>query len=233
LPIPSRLVLRYAHFDRTMGAAVDELVDVRISGLLCRCLASGPNDFAVMKHGDSIGDLPGAGHITGNRNRRSAEIVDAFTDQLADHICHDRIKARRWFIEEKEFRFCNNRPGDADPFLHAAGQFMRVQVDDFRGKTHRPNGFCGFFPGGLLCQLFFLKQLESDILADRQTIEEAGVLEQDPESVDETHSIVAAQAYGFLAIDPDASGIRRLQAQDAFQQQARPRLAHGSGRRLW
>ena len=41
--------------------------------------------------------------------------LHAFNDQVVDHVAHDRIQSGGRFVEENDFRFGGDRPGQADP----------------------------------------------------------------------------------------------------------------------
>ena len=66
---------RDRHFDRPLGADVDELIDIGIATVVDRIDGAGPDDFAFIDHRDLIGDLAHRRHVVGDRNCRDAEVA--------------------------------------------------------------------------------------------------------------------------------------------------------------
>ena len=82
---------------------------------LCRPL---PSDPAVVQHRHLIRDALRAGHVTGDDERRRAEFLNALQNHVVDDVAHDRIEARRRFVQEQDFGIRRNRARQTDTFLH-------------------------------------------------------------------------------------------------------------------
>src|SRR3546814_14972969 len=67
----------HLHLDRSVGAAVNELVDVGIAGAVDLRRRADPDDLALVEHGDAFGDAPGAGHVVGDRQGGRAQALPA------------------------------------------------------------------------------------------------------------------------------------------------------------
>ena len=106
--------------DRTVGTAVDELVDIFVAGLVEVADRTVPDDPALPQHRDVVGDLAGAGHVMRDRQRSRAEALDRLDDQFVDDVGHDRVEAGRRLVEEDDFRVGGDGAGKAHPLLHPA-----------------------------------------------------------------------------------------------------------------
>src|SRR5512143_38122 len=73
--------LPHLHLYRPLGAAMDELVDMGLAGMVDLADRTLPDQAAVIEHGDAMADLAGRRHVVGDRHRGGAEIADAFHDQ--------------------------------------------------------------------------------------------------------------------------------------------------------
>src|SRR3546814_3265920 len=78
----------HLHLDRSLGATVDELVDVGIAGAVDVGGAAGPGDLAPVQHRHPVGDAPRAGHVVGDRQRGGAAALHAVDDQAVDDVAH-------------------------------------------------------------------------------------------------------------------------------------------------
>src|SRR5260370_1103539 len=125
------------HLDRAGGAAVDELVDIGIAGIVDLRLGAVPDDFSVIDHGDPVGDLARRDHVVGDRYSRGAELLDAFHDELVDDVGHDRVEPARRLVEEDDLRLGGDGARQCDPLLHAARQFGRHELGDVGAEPDR------------------------------------------------------------------------------------------------
>src|SRR5262245_40477834 len=68
----------HLHLDRTFGATVDELVDMRVARAIDLRGAALPDQAALVEHADAMADLARARHVVGDRHCGGAKIADAF-----------------------------------------------------------------------------------------------------------------------------------------------------------
>ena len=69
-------------FDGPFGTAVDELVDIRVAAAIDLTDLTVPDQFALVEHGDPVGDFAGAGHVMGDRDGARTQ---------ASHIVRDQV----------------------------------------------------------------------------------------------------------------------------------------------
>ena len=109
---------------------------------------------------------------------RRAEAAHLFNDQVVDRVGGNRVETRRRFVEEDQVRFGNDRAGERDAFLHAAGDFGRVQVGHICTEAYFFQCLdCPFFRLATL-HAIGIDQAEGDILPDGETVEQGACLEQ-------------------------------------------------------
>src|SRR6185312_6133327 len=204
------------HLNRALGAAVDELIDVRIPGVVDLARLAVPDDAAFVDHGDAVGDLARARHVMRDRDRGRAEILDAFDDEIVDYIAHDRIEAGGRLVEDDDLGLGGDGAGEANALLHAARQLGWTQLADFGAKPDRAELFQRDVFGYAAIHAAALDQAESDILPDAQRIEQRRALEQHAEFLHQRFAMAARQRRDFLSVDLDRAGIGIDQAEDAF-----------------
>src|SRR5260221_5577829 len=205
------------HFDRAAGAAVDELVDIGVAGIVDLALGTVPDDLAAIDHGDAVGDLARRGHVVGDRHRGGAELLDAFDDQLVDDIGHDRVEPGGRLVEKDDLGLGGDGAGEGDALLHAARQLGRHELADIGAEPD---------PGELLQRHLLRRcatgaathdQAEGDVLPDRQRVEEGAALEQHAEFAHQLLALAGREVGDLLAVDRDRAGIGLDEAEDAFQ----------------
>src|SRR3546814_16420281 len=69
--------LQYFHLERAIGAAVDELVDIGVAGVVDLGGGAVPDDLALVDHREVIGDLARAGHVVGDAQRGGPPLLHA------------------------------------------------------------------------------------------------------------------------------------------------------------
>ena len=52
---------------------------------------AGPDGFTFVQHGNPVRDSASGRHIVADGQGGSAQVSDAFGNQIVDHIAHDRI----------------------------------------------------------------------------------------------------------------------------------------------
>src|SRR3569833_4318117 len=57
------------HYNRSLRAAVDELVLIFVAAVVDVLRRALPDDLAAIEHGDAVGNLAGAGHVVGDAQR--------------------------------------------------------------------------------------------------------------------------------------------------------------------
>ena len=63
-----------------------------------------------------------------DRDGGCAEAAHLFEDEVVDRIGGDRVEAGGGLIEEDQVRLGDDRAGERDALLHAAGNLSRVEV---------------------------------------------------------------------------------------------------------
>src|SRR5262245_39493307 len=96
----SNLGFQYLHLDRTFGAAMDELVDVRIRAGVDGTRWALPDDLALVDHGDAVGDLACRRHVVGDGDGRCAQALHTVNDEVVDDVGHDRVETSGRLVEE-------------------------------------------------------------------------------------------------------------------------------------
>ena len=99
---------------------MDELVDIVVVAVVDLRRVAFPDNFAVIEHGDAVGDFADTGHIMRDAKRRCAKFARAFNDELIDDVGHNRVKAGGGFIKENDFGIGGDGARECDAFLHAA-----------------------------------------------------------------------------------------------------------------
>src|ERR1700745_4062432 len=79
------------HLDRSLGAAVDELIDIWVAGTVDLGGWALPDDPPLVQHRNSVRDLACAHEGVGYRHRRGAALAHASYDQIVNDVGHDRI----------------------------------------------------------------------------------------------------------------------------------------------
>src|SRR3546814_14249986 len=87
----------HLHLDRSVGAAVNELVDVGIAGAVDLRRRADPDDLALVEHGDAVGDAPGAGQI-GRASRRARVCQSVYRSVVA--VSLKKITQKRAVMEK-------------------------------------------------------------------------------------------------------------------------------------
>ena len=216
---PFWLSLGFEHFhlDWPGAAAVDELVDVGVVAVVDGFGGALPDDFALVDHGDVIGDLAGACHVVGDGDGGGAEALHAIDDELVDDVGHDGIKAGGGFVEEDDFGIGGDGAGQPHALLHAAGKLRRKEFANFGIEAD----LAEFFDGNFFCfaarHVAALDQAEGDIFPDGQGVKKRAALKQHAEAAQVFIAAYAFQAGDFLAAHLDGAGIGAEDSEDAFQ----------------
>src|SRR5579862_8267912 len=76
----------YSHLNRTLSPSVDELLHIRVAGMVDLFGRALPDDLAAIEHGDLVGDLARRDHVMGDGERRGADILHGGDDQVVDNV---------------------------------------------------------------------------------------------------------------------------------------------------
>src|SRR5260370_10392531 len=169
-------------------------------------------------YGDAVGDVAGADHVVGDRNRGRADLTHAFDDQIIDYIRHDRIEAGGRLVEKHNFRIGGDRTRQCYRLLHSAGKFGRAQQRDFWPE---PDG-CELgerdLSGRRPLHAASSNQTERDILPYAERIEQGAALKQHAEFLHQLFTGAARQPDRLGAVDADRARFGLQQAEDALDQ---------------
>jgi hypothetical protein len=135
-------------------------------------------------------------------------------DQLVDDITHDRVEAGRRFVVEHHLGVEYQRPGQPNPFLHAARQFRRVLVLHPRRQTHFLQPPPHFLPDLRLDRPAVHAQPEGHVVVDRQAVEQGGPLEQEADAQPLPGQLALRQVGQHPAVEGDPTRGRAEQADD-------------------
>ncbi len=101
------------------------------------------HDLAVAHDQDPVAELERLGEVVGDEHHRLAELA-VEPDHLVLHVAADqRVERRERLVEQQDVGVAGERPRQADPLLHAAGELVGVgvlvarqahQVDDVAGR---------------------------------------------------------------------------------------------------
>ena len=172
----------HLHLDRPLGAAVDELVDIGVAGMVDLGGRAVPDDAALVQHRDAVGDLARADHVVGDRDRGGAELAHAFDDQLVDHVGHDRVEPGGRLVEEDDLGLGGDGAGERHALLHAARQLGRAAARRLRARARpRRASASAISLRRVPRHAAPLDQAEGDVLPDAQRVEQGAALEQHAE----------------------------------------------------
>ena len=145
--------------------------------------------------------------------------LDAFHDQLVDHVGHDRIEAGGRLVEEDDLRLARRWRGPA----RRASACRRTAPTERARRFPAPRPTLRelgerHLPGLGRRHAVALDQSEGDVLPDAQRVEQGAALEQHAELAHHVGALAIAEAGRLLAVDLDRAAVGPHQAEDAFQQ---------------
>ncbi len=164
------------------------------------CDRAGHEDFALIEHGDRIGDLERAFELVRHDDDRHAQRIAQAQDQLVELGRDDRIEARRRLVEEEELRIHHDRARERCALDHAAGQLARHQilkaaeVDDFELEPAHD-------ADRRRIERRVLAQRQRDVLADRQRRQQRAALERNADAPMQIEHLAIARAAQINAED--------------------------------
>jgi len=93
-------------------------------------------ESTFVKHRDTVGDTEGTWQVMGYDDHCHLEGPLEKENQLIQFRSNYRIEPGRRFIKHQDLRIQCESTRNCGPFLHAAGQLLRVQVAKLRETNH-------------------------------------------------------------------------------------------------
>src|SRR5678810_911167 len=169
------LSLSAPHHDGTFRASLDELAHERMIGFANFVRRSLEDHDAVVKHGDAMAHLVGAGQIVRDHDAGDLELAGKLDDEIVDHIRHDGIEASGGLVIQYALRIHGDGARKADAFLHSPRELRGHLAADAFEPDHAQLFIADL--RDLLVGLFgVLADREPDVLRHRQRIEERSAL---------------------------------------------------------
>ena len=82
----------------------------------------------------AVGDIGMHRHVVRDEQHRRADLLLRLADHREHILLHDDVERRRRFVGDDEFRTADGRKRYRDTLLHAAGELVRIGVEDVGGK---------------------------------------------------------------------------------------------------
>ena len=149
-------------------------------------------------------DEKGVAQLVRHHDRPHLFEIAQLDDLLVHRDGRDRVEPRGRLIVQEDARLRRHGPGDGDPPALAARELRWPPIDVLR-KTHEPQHFLHARANLGERPVHLLVELEADVLADRERIEERALLEHHaqpaphPKQVALLHLIHALAAHVHLA----------------------------------
>ncbi len=166
-----------------------------------------------VQEGDPVGHAQHAGDVVADDDARRARPVARVHDELVDRIGRDGIEAARRLVVQQDFGFHRQRPGQADPFAHAATQFVghqaavSLKADGSQLLVNDPGCF-------LLTDVPLSPNAKEDVVTDVEVIEQGRVLE------DHSHPLTGSVRLPFDAdaVHDDVAGRDGQESRNALEE---------------
>ena len=89
--------------------------------------------LALIHHQDALRDLGDHTHVVGDEDDRHVHLVLERPDELQDLGLNRHVERGRGFVGDQQRGFAGERHRDHHPLPHAAGELVRMPVEDLRG----------------------------------------------------------------------------------------------------
>src|SRR5690606_19992557 len=123
--IVRRVMERY----RPVGDTLHELTDARVIGIHQLIWRAEAQHLGIAHHIDVVGDARCLGQVMGDHDTGDAQRIVEQADQAHQYAHGDWVLADERLVIHENLWVQGNGPGQGYPALHAAGQFVRHQVD--------------------------------------------------------------------------------------------------------
>ena len=153
---------------------------------------------------DAVGEVDGLVEIVGDEENRDVDVTPD-VEEVSLHLSAGLgVERAEGLVHEEDAGLVCESAGDGDALLHAAGEFVRVGVFEFR-EADEVDPFAGF---GLGVEPRFSADLEAehDVAFDREPGEEGVTLED--------HATVGAGAVDGVAVEEDLAIVREIETGD-------------------
>jgi hypothetical protein len=155
----------------------------------------------------------------GDHDARHPELLLQPVDLAVDDRRRHRIEARRRLVVEEDLRLADDRPGQPDPLLHAAGEVGRRQTLHALEPDH-PQRLAHLHADDAGLQLRVLEKRQRHVLADRHPVDQRPALEEVAEALAELAELLHVHVGDVPAVDQHAPLVRLQQADDVLQRDA-------------
>ena len=193
----------------------DKRVD-RIEELLPRPRFDDP---ALPEYSEEVGDPARGVEVVADDQVAAAVLRVHLADQFAEQRGADRVEARVGLVEHHDRRFEHERPGEAGPLAHPAGELIGHLVGGLReADLFQPPA--DYLSDLLLAFVGVLTQREGGVVVDVHRAEQGAVLEQQAELFAHLEEFVVGHVRDRFAVDEDVPGVRVEQPDDVLDQHA-------------
>ena len=96
----------------------------------------GLNDASGVHDGNAIGVTGHNTQVVGDEDDAHLVFVAQLVDEVEDLHLRRHVQGRRGFVRDEDARLAHEGHGDHDALTHAAGELVRVVVDNHLGTRH-------------------------------------------------------------------------------------------------
>src|SRR5471032_2894743 len=202
---------------RAIGIAGHELANARVVSVHQLFRRALPQHLTIAYYIKVVGDARGFSQVVGHHDTGDAERIVEQADQPHQHAHGDGILTDERLVIHEDLRIESNGTRQSDTALHAAGQFIRHQVNGAakaNGLQFQQHDVTNHFIG----QLGMHPQRKRHVFENIEVGEQGAALEQHAHMLAGVEPIAARQRRQVLAVDPHFAGARaQLHAHQAQQ----------------
>ncbi|HEY8900676.1 MAG TPA: hypothetical protein VIM61_09710 [Chthoniobacterales bacterium] len=179
---------------------------------------------AFFQQRDAVARDERLGDVVCHDERGEAELPLIFRDHGEHRIAPQRIEAGGGFVEEDQFGLRDDGPGERETLLHATRHLAGIPVAT-GVQFELPQSFEAAFTDGIVLEIGRLFKRERDVFQRRERVEKRIALEQKTRAPPKIRTGGRIAGGQFATIEENPTGLRRLDAREAFQENRFPRPA--------